>query len=210
MQNRAFLVLDKRLSLSVTAAAIHFDDIVADCFAERAALANDNFVSDRRAEAWGAVHGNVLVSLFVSAVFLLEVHVVAAHDDGSLHFGGAHDTTQDASSNGHVTRERALLVDVLCVDCLLRDFVPQADLAEVAALALLSGVRNALLENAVLLLVCALVLLDVVVKNYVALDHCDLISRKNVLLWNGRATKSPSRKTKGYSWVAVGQPRKLF
>ena len=45
------LVLSEGLCLSVAASAIHLDDIVPDGFAQRAALANDDFVSDVRAEA---------------------------------------------------------------------------------------------------------------------------------------------------------------
>ena len=115
--------------------------------------------------------GDVLVSLLVASVFLLEVHVVAADNDCSLHFGGAHDATENAASDGDVAGEGALLVDVLCVDGLLWDFIAETDFAEVTALSFLTGVHGTLFEDAVLLLIGAFVLLDVIVKIDVAFDH---------------------------------------
>lgn len=41
-----------------------------------------------------------------------KVQVVAADGDGARHLGAVHHATQDAPADGHVARERALLVNV--------------------------------------------------------------------------------------------------
>ncbi len=58
------------------------------------------------------MHGHVLVALLEAVVLADVVQVVAADDDGSLHLHLEHDARQDAPADGHVPRERALLVDV--------------------------------------------------------------------------------------------------
>lgn len=50
--------------------------------------------------------------LHAPAVLLDVAQVVTAHNDGPLHLGGQHHALQDAAANGHVARERALLVHV--------------------------------------------------------------------------------------------------
>lgn len=55
---------------------------------------------------------DVLVSLLVSVVFLDEVEVVSSDDDSSVHFGGDNSTSQKLTSDGNLTDERTLLVDV--------------------------------------------------------------------------------------------------
>ena len=45
-------------------------------------------------------------------VLLDVVQVVATDDDGALHLGGLDDARQDATADGHVAGEGALLVDV--------------------------------------------------------------------------------------------------
>lgn len=64
------------------------------------------------------MHAHVLVSLFETAVLANEVQIVAADDDGSLHFHFTNDTSQDTSSDGNHASERTFLVDVVSMDCL--------------------------------------------------------------------------------------------
>jgi len=45
-----------------------------------------------------------------------QVEVFTSDDDGVGHFGGVNDTGKDTSSDGNVTGEGALLVDVSSVD----------------------------------------------------------------------------------------------
>merc|ERR1711964_383820 len=65
------------------------EDVVAHGLRERAALADDDVVTDGGLEAQGAVNGEVLVALHVTLVLVHEVQVVAADDDRPLHLGGA-------------------------------------------------------------------------------------------------------------------------
>ena len=45
-----------------------------------------------------------------------QVEVFTSNNDGVGHFGGVNDTGKDTSSDGNVTGEGALLVDVSSVD----------------------------------------------------------------------------------------------
>lgn len=79
-------------------------------------LTDNNNVTLRNTEGWRNVDGNVLVSLLVSVVFLDEVKVVSSDDDGSVHFGGDDSTGQNLTSDGDVTDEWTLLVNVRTLD----------------------------------------------------------------------------------------------
>ena len=52
------------------------------------------------------------MALLVTLVLANEVQVIHAHHDRAVHLRGLDDARQDATANGHVTRERALLIDV--------------------------------------------------------------------------------------------------
>ena len=58
------------------------------------------------------MRGNVGVSLFVSLVLFDEVQVIHADDDGAVHFGRLDNAGQDPTSDGDVTGEWALFVDI--------------------------------------------------------------------------------------------------
>lgn len=73
---------------------------------------------------------NVLVSLLVSVVFLDEVEVVSSDDDGSVHFGGHDSTGQNLTSDGDVSDEWALLVNVRTLDGGLRGLESQTDILD--------------------------------------------------------------------------------
>lgn len=90
----------------------NLQDVESNGLGKRSALANDNNVTLLDTESWGNVGSDVLVSLLVSVVFLDEVEVLSSDDDSSVHFGGNNSTGQNLTSDGNVTNEWALLVDV--------------------------------------------------------------------------------------------------
>jgi hypothetical protein len=66
----------------------------------------------RLPEARTAVNGDVLVSLLETVVLAHVVQVVTANDDRARHLVLDDHAGQDATADGHVARERTLLVDV--------------------------------------------------------------------------------------------------
>jgi hypothetical protein len=44
------------------------------------------------------------------------VQVITTNNDGTFHLGGKNNTFQDTTTNGHVTGERALLVNILTLN----------------------------------------------------------------------------------------------
>lgn len=73
------------------------------------------------------MRGNVRVSLFVSLVLFDKVQVIHAEDDGAVHFRRLDDAGQDSTSDGDVTGERALLVDIVAFDGLFRSLKAQTN-----------------------------------------------------------------------------------
>ena len=63
-------------------------------------------------EAWGYVSSQVLVSLLEPVVFLDIVEVITTDDQGPFHLQTMNNSSQDSSSNAHVTSEWAFLVNV--------------------------------------------------------------------------------------------------
>lgn len=73
------------------------------------------------------MRGNVRVSLFISLVLFDKVQVIHAKDDGAVHFRRLDDAGQDSTSDGDVTGERALLVDIVAFDGLFRSLKAQTN-----------------------------------------------------------------------------------
>ena len=152
----------KGLEESELLAGVSFDlvgldlqDVEVDGFAEGSALSDGHDISFLDTEAGRAVNGDVLVSLFVSLVLLDEGEVVSADDDSSLHLGGDDHALQDLSSDGHVSGEGALLVDVLALNGLGGGAEAKTGVFVVARSAL-GALR--VQENSRLFLECVLVL----------------------------------------------------
>ena len=101
-------------------------NVEANGLGERAALSDSDDITDLDTEGGGQVSGNVGVSLLVTVVLLQVVKVVLSHDDGLVHLGGSNNTAKDASSDAHVTSERALLIDVFSFNGSLRGLEAQA------------------------------------------------------------------------------------
>lgn len=88
------------------------DDVETDSLRKRAALSDSDNISVLDREGWGAVSSNILVPLLKTTVLLNVVQVVPSDDDCSLHLGGHDLTDQDSSSDGNISSEGALLVNI--------------------------------------------------------------------------------------------------
>ncbi len=143
-------MLAELLAGGLSSAGDVLEDVVADGLAEGAALANDDVITDLdTVEGGGHVDGEVLVALHVTLVLVDPVEVVALDDDGAGHLHLDHLTTEDAATDGDVSGEGALLVDVAAVDRGLGGLEAQTDVLEVADAS--GGVQVALSDLAAVL-----------------------------------------------------------
>ena len=69
----------------------------------------------------------VLVTFFVTLVFLDVVKVITADDDGALHLRGLDDALEDAATDVDITSEGAFLVNVRSADSFLGGLVTKTD-----------------------------------------------------------------------------------
>lgn len=90
----------------------NLQDVESNSLRDRSALPNGNNVTLRDSESRRNVSRQVLVSLLVSVVFGNVVQVFSSDDNGSVHLGGDNSTGQNLTSDGDVTDEWALFVDV--------------------------------------------------------------------------------------------------
>ena len=106
-----------------------------------------------------------LVALLVTVVLGDEVEVLATDDDGALHLGGDDLTSEDAATDGDITGEGALLVDVVALNGLLGGLEAKTDLLVPAVVLdrLLAG-NLGVLEDTLLLLESFLNLVEVCVE----------------------------------------------
>jgi len=95
----------------------------------------------------------VLVALLVTVVLGDEVEVLTTDDDGTLHLGGDDLTSEDAATDGDITGEGALLVDVVSLNGLSGGLEAKTDLLVPAVVldGLLAG-NLGVLEDTLLLL----------------------------------------------------------
>ena len=91
--------------------------------------------------------GNVLVSLFESVVLDDVVQVVPSDDDGVFHLGRDDQSLDNGSSDGDISGEWALLVDVCSGSCLLWSFEAQTDVLDVSESLLDSSSAQVLLVH---------------------------------------------------------------
>ena len=96
---------------------LDLEHIEADCLGDRTALANgDDVAFFDKGEGWGAVSGDVRVTLLKSVVLLDEVEVVPAHNDSPMHFGGNDHASEDAASDADASSEGTIVVYVSTVN----------------------------------------------------------------------------------------------
>merc|ERR1712002_45389 len=111
----------------------NLQDFEAHSLGQRSALASsDNVTHMDITEARGHVNGHVPVSLLESVVFLDEVEVVSADDDGTVHLHLEDSPSHNASTDRNVAGEGALLVDVGAFLGLAGDLESKANLMDVA------------------------------------------------------------------------------
>ena len=73
------------------------------------------------------MHGHILVALLETVVLLDEVQVISPDHDCALHLRGDGHSLDDLSADAHSTCERALLVHILALLCLLGRGKPEAN-----------------------------------------------------------------------------------
>lgn len=158
---QANLELAELLARRGITTSLNLQDIETDSLAQGTAFTNsDNITSLDANESGGAVSSKVLVSLLVTVVLLDVVQVLATDDDGAFHLGADNGTSKNTATNGDISSEGALLVNVSTSDGFLGSNEAQTDvLVPTSTLALGD---NALVvgENGVLLLERLVMLLE--------------------------------------------------
>jgi len=105
---------------------------------QRPALSDGHSVPLVAPERRRDVRGDVGVPLLISLVLLDVVQVVPPQHDGPVHLGRHNLARQNTATDGHISSERALLVDELALNRLLRGLEAEADVL-VPAVASLAG-----------------------------------------------------------------------
>lgn len=86
---------------------------------------------------------DVSVTLLITRVLGDVVKIFTTDDDSALHLGGDNNTGQDTATDGDITSEGALLVDVGTLDGFLGDLETKTDILVPTGVALLSvGVKG--------------------------------------------------------------------
>ena len=97
----------------------NLDNVESNGLGEWSALSASHDISFLNIETWRAVDGSVVMSLLETIVLLDVVKVVSANNDGSGHLVGHNHSSEDSTTDGNVTSEWALLIDVSSVNGLL-------------------------------------------------------------------------------------------
>jgi len=133
------------------------NDVESDGLGQWPALADGHEITLANVlEAGGAVDRDVSVSLLETSVLGHVLEVISAHDDGSLHLVGDDHGLQDTATDGHVSGEGALLVNVVTVGSLDRGLEAKADGLGVSHALLGGNGAGASDEDGILLLVSLL------------------------------------------------------
>lgn len=107
-------------------------DVELNSLGQRTALSNSNNVTFLNSKAWTAMSMNGLVTLLETTVLLNVVKVIPTHDNGTLHLGGGDHTLQNLTTNGDVSSEGALLVDVVTLNGSIGGLDTQTDVLDPA------------------------------------------------------------------------------
>ena len=91
-------------------------DIEFDGLGQRTALSDGHDVTLLHWETGAAMSVDVLVTLLETTVLRDVVEVVPAYDDGALHLRRDDESLQDLTTDGDVSSEGTLLVDVISLD----------------------------------------------------------------------------------------------
>ena len=100
------------LSGSLSFLGEDLEDIESDSLGQRSALTSNDDITILNVESWGAVDWGILMSLLESVVLSDEVQIISSDDDSSGHLGGNNNTLNNSSSDGDITSEWALSINV--------------------------------------------------------------------------------------------------
>lgn len=150
------------LASGLDSLTLDLQNVEAHSLGERTAFTDGDNISLLNTETGRQVSRDVLVALLETVVLLNVVQVVTsdlcigsqlvtdskrigdgdrekAYNDSALHLGGFHDSAKNTATDRDIACERALLVDVVALDRLLRRLEAETDILEVpsAGLALL-------------------------------------------------------------------------
>lgn len=115
------------------------EDVEADSLGQWTALANGNLVTLLNTESWGDVGSEVLVALLVTSVLWNKVEVLATDDESAVHLGGDDGSGEDTATDGDLSGEWALLVDVGALNGGLWGLEAQSDVLVPSATVLASA-----------------------------------------------------------------------
>ncbi len=105
------------------------EDVEADGLGQGTAFTDsDNITGLDTNEGGRAVRSEVLVSLLVTVVLLDVVQVFTTDDDGAFHLGGNDLTSKNTTTDGNVSSEGTLLINVSTSDGFLRGLESQTDI----------------------------------------------------------------------------------
>lgn len=104
------------------------NNIELDSLGQRTALTNGHNITILDFEAGAAMSMNVLVTLLVTLVLGNVVEVIPTHDNGAIHLGRDDKSLEDLTTNGDITSERTLLVDVGSLNGSIRGFDTKSDI----------------------------------------------------------------------------------
>ena len=106
-----------------------FQNVEPDSFCKWSALSDGyNIPFLNIHEAGGAVYRDILVSLFKTSILADVLQIVSSNDHCPLHLIRNYHCFHDSSSDRHVSRKRALFVDVCSVNSLFRRFEAESDI----------------------------------------------------------------------------------
>ena len=98
---------------------LNSEDVESHCFWEWSALSNSDNVSWVNSETWGAVGLKTCVSLLKSLELSYVVKIVSSNNDSSSHFWGDYESLVDLSSDGWLSSEWALIVNIVSLNSFL-------------------------------------------------------------------------------------------
>ena len=109
--------------------ALDLENIEADGLRQRTTFTDsDDITGLDTNESGGAMSSEVLVSLLITIVLFNVVQVFTTDDDGAFHLSGDDLTGKNTTTNGNVTSEGALLINVSTSDGFLRSLETQTDI----------------------------------------------------------------------------------
>jgi len=135
-------------------------DVELNSLGQRTALSNSNNVTLLDTKARTAMGMNGLVPLLETTVLLNVVKVIPTDNNSALHLGGSDESLENLTTDGHVSSEGALLVNVVSLNGGIGGLDTQTNILYPTHGFVLFGDNSALAgdEDGILGLVCLFVL----------------------------------------------------